>query len=168
MSKHEKPTHDRSSASSPDDITENPVLRAVVGAGVWIYEKRELAYLVGLTVLTVFMVVMEFTSIRGYLTAQRKTTVEAELVESNVDEKYNRKSEEWETTYHYTYRFYVDDKPQEWSERSEYAPDETRKLHLYQDQNGTWRRFELGRGLIATGFLIVLEVVSIVMYVRER
>ena len=168
MSKHEKPLQEVASTQPSDDVTENPVLRAIVGAGVWAYERRGLAYLAGLTALTVFLVVMEFVSIRGYMTARRRTTVEAELVQSSADERYDRRTEEWTTIYRYTYRFYVDDEPQEWSEQSEHVPSDTRKLHLYQDQSGTWHRFELGRGLIATVFLVVVEVVSLVSYVRRR
>ena len=170
MPQHEGPAQDSNIVNAPHDanVTESPLLGAFVAACLWVYERRGLAYLAGLTALTVFMVVMEFSAIGGYLTAQRRTTANAKLVQSETNERYNRRTKEWVTTFSYTYRFYVDDKPQEWSETSRQAPAETRRLHLYLDKDGTWRRFELGRGLVATVFLVVVEAISIVAYVRER
>lgn len=87
--------------------------------------------------------------IRGYLTADRKVEADAVLVNSVENEYYVRSSKTYETYYQNTYRFYVDDEPNEWTEKSDSPGNETRHLRLWMDGNGMWHRFELSRSFIA-------------------
>lgn len=100
--------------------------------------------------------------VRGYLAAERKTEADAVLVNSVENERYVRSSKSYEYYYDNTYQFYVDDEPQEWSERSSYPGDETRHLKLWMDDTGTWHRFELSRSLIAAIGAVVVGLLLLI------
>ena len=100
--------------------------------------------------------------VRGYLMAERKVETDAQLVSSVENEYYVRSSKTYESYYQNTYQFYVDDEPNEWTERSDYPGDETRHLTLWMDADGKWHRFELGRSLIACIGAIVVGVLLLI------
>ena len=99
---------------------------------------------------------------RGYLMAGRKVETDAQLVSSVENEHYVRSRKTYESSFQNTYQFYVDDEPNEWTERSDYPGDETRHLRLWMDTNGNWHRFELGRSLIVCIGAIVVGVLLLV------
>ena len=128
----------------------------------WLWEHKAkaggaLLALVGLT-LTLWLAV----DVVRYEKAERKVRVDATLSNSVEHERYDRTEKTHETYYVNTYRFYVDDEPQEWSETSNSPGDEVRHLRLYWDESGKWHRFDLGRGALAGVGALVLGVLLVV------
>jgi hypothetical protein len=161
------PKHDGS--TSKRDVIAEAAEDAGVSKGVaaafyplwWLWEHRVKLGGVLMVVLGLVLALWLGHDTVAYLKADRKVTTDAELVTTIEEERYNRKTKEYTTYYDNYYRFYVNDEPQEWMERSEHPGDETRHLRIWWGEDGQWHRFELGRWAIAAVALVVIGVALI-------